>query len=386
MNLTNNREVQLIDTTLRDGAQSPLVSFSSEDKLVIVSLLYKAGIRLFEAGIPVMNKQERDDMIKLKKRFTDCTFIGWCRASFQDIDFACKYGCENIHISFPTSSLHMKISGFDEDDILRNVDKLVKKAEKNHVKVSVGAQDASRAEPLFLSRFVKCAFDAGVNRIRIADTVGILSPLKTKKIIEDLMQIVPGKFIEFHGHNDLGMATANTLVALETGACFASVTVNGIGERAGNTALEEIVMAVKETSSLNINFNTNMISPVCKTVAKLIGCPIPANKPICGESIFLHKSGIHCNGLLKNQTSYEPFKPEKTGHSPSGFLAGTHSGSSGIRHMLGHYGESLSKNDLHSFVEKIHNVAANKKRSLSVSEVKDLFIKSVVSSKTKKSG
>jgi homocitrate synthase NifV len=250
---------------------------------------------------------------------------------------------------------------------------LIESVLKKVPSVSIGAQDASRAELPFLKKFTSVALNAGAQRIRIADTVGILSPLKTKFLFEELLETVPGKALEFHGHNDLGMATANTITALQTGADFASVTVNGIGERAGNAALEEVVMAITETTSLSCTFNTNMIASMCKTVAKITNTYIPHSKPVSGDSVFLHKSGIHCHGLMKNRTTYEPYNPDTTGHSPSEFCIGTHSGISGIKHILGSDADSVSIETLRLFLKTIQQIARLQKKSLSENEVRKLF-------------
>lgn len=370
-----NRTVTLIDTTLRDGAQSPHVSLTLNDKIDIVSILYKAGIRIFEAGIPAMGTEERNELKHIKNNFPCCTFMVWCRATRDDVKLACSGGYDCIHISFPVSPVHMGIVNFDEKKVLETLSDLVFIAKQSTKQVSVGAQDASRADIGFLKKFVAEAFDSGAERIRIADTVGILSPMKTKVLFESLLDVVPYPKLEFHGHNDLGMATANTLTAFETGAEYASVTVNGIGERAGNAAMEEVVMAINETTEFNCGFNNALISSICDTVAKITNTKIPYNKPVSGKSVFLHKSGIHCHGLIRNQKAYEPYNPEKTGHTPSRFCAGTHSGINGIKYMLGTEADEVPVETLRFFLETVKNIAKTEKRYLSASEVKILFQK-----------
>jgi homocitrate synthase NifV len=367
------RTVTLIDTTLRDGAQAPHVSLTLNDKIAIVSILYNAGIRMFEAVVPAMGVEERNELAQLKKLFPDCIFMAWCRATREDVELACSGLYDCIHVSFPVSSVHMDIVKFDKKKVFDSLSDLVSVAKRFTKHISVGAQDASRAEIGFLKSFATAAIDAGAERIRIADTVGILSPTKTKLLVESLLTVVPGSALEFHGHNDLGMATANTLTALETGVDFASVTVNGIGERAGNAAMEEVIMAIREITDLNCDFDTALISSVCTTVAKITNTRIPDNKPISGESVFLHKSGIHCHGLIKNQKAYEPFNPEKTGHTPSRFCAGTHSGINGLRYMLGDDAQDVSNEILRMLLDSIHKIARTLKRSLTEDEVRMIF-------------
>lgn len=371
------RTVTLIDTTLRDGAQAPHVSLTLNDKIAIVSILYNAGIRIFEAGIPAMGIEERNELAQLKKLFPDCLFMAWCRATREDVELACSSLYDCIHISFPVSPVHMDIVKFDEKGVFNTLSELVSMAKRFTKHVSIGAQDASRADIGFLKSFAAAAIDAGAERIRIADTVGILSPTKTKLLVESLLKVVPGSSLEFHGHNDLGMATANTLTALETGVDFTSVTVNGIGERAGNAAMEEVVMAIKEISELDCDFDIALISSMCTTVAKITNTHIPDNKPVSGNSVFLHKSGIHCHGLIKNRKAYEPYNPEKTGHTPSRFCAGTHSGINGLRYMLGDDAQDVSNEILRMFLDSIHKIARTLKRSLTEDEVRMIFRESV---------
>jgi homocitrate synthase NifV len=373
----SQRTIELIDTTLRDGAQSPHISLSLNDKIAIVSILYKAGIRTFEAGIPAMGPEERNDLVELKKLFPQCTFIGWCRANKEDINHAFSCGCDCVHISFPVSSLHMDIVRFTKSSVLDYMQQLMEFSLQNAHSVSIGAQDASRAELSFLKIFTKTALETGAQRVRIADTVGILSPLKTKVLFESLLETVPGKALEFHGHNDFGMATANTVTALETGVDYASVTVNGIGERAGNAALEEVVMALIETTSLLYTFNTSLITSMCATVANVTNTSIPENKPVSGKSVFLHKSGIHCHGQNRNRKAYEAYDPQITGHSPSRYCIGTHSGISGIKHILGVDADSVPVETLRLFLETIQQLARLQKRSLSETEVRTLFEESI---------
>jgi homocitrate synthase NifV len=368
-----SRIVQLIDTTLRDGAQAPNISFSRKDKIYIVKLLSNAGIKLFEAGIPAMGISEQDDIRELIRLFPQCTFIAWCRANLDDIKSAHSCGCDAIHLSFPISSAHMDILKCSEKEILDKVQNLCQIASKYFSAVSVGAQDASRATPEFLVNFTRSAYNSGVTRVRLADTVGILSPVTTFNLINLLREEVPECPIEFHGHNDLGMATANTVTAFLAGAEFASVTINGIGERTGNAALEEVVVAIKQTTPLHINFETHAINHICKEVATITQQPIPATKPVTGEAIFLHESGIHCHGQLKNSEAYEPYSPQKTGHSPSQFVTGTHSGRAGIGAILKQKGIQLSPQEMSAFIEIVKSNALKSGKSLDSNDTVLLF-------------
>lgn len=367
------RTVQLIDTTLRDGAQAPDVSFSYNDKFYIVKMLASAGIRLFEAGIPAMGRRECEDIADLITAFPQCTFSAWCRADIEDIKKACISGCKSIHISFPVSAAHMSIIGMKENTVIDKLKKLCQFAAAHSVTVSVGAQDASRADPVFLIKFVNCAYESGAIRVRIADTVGILSPVATYNMVSIIRKKVPECPVEFHGHNDLGMATANTLTALHAGAEFASVTVNGLGERTGNAPLEEVVMAIRQASSMDLVFETNELNRICHEVAAITHREIPTCKPVTGNSIFTHESGIHCNGQLKNASAYEPYDPLSTGHKPSHFVSGTHSGKSGIMAILNDNGIVAPSQTIAQFIEIVRTHAVNKGMSLNEKETVELF-------------
>jgi homocitrate synthase NifV len=369
-----NRKIHLIDTTLRDGAQSVNVAFTRQDKYNIIKILSDAGLQYFEAGIPVMGNEECADLRYLKHQFPDKTFIGWCRSTLKDIESAYMCGCDTIHISFPVSPTHMSINNYNEKSVLQTLQKLLRKSINRFARVSIGAQDASRANPDFLHSFSECAFNEGAYFVRIADTVGILNPISTQKLFTDLCTTFPGKSFEFHGHNDLGMATANTITALLSGADFASVTVNGIGERAGNAALEEVIMGIHQSTTMSLSFDTSLLIKTCELVNIICKQSDYERKPITGKAIFMHESGMHCNGLLKNKCSYEPYDPLITGHSPTQFFAGTHSGTSGVKAQLGELAQNLNTEELNAFLSYIRHIAAKEKRSLSTDDIRKLFL------------
>lgn len=368
-----HRPVQLIDTTLRDGAQAPDVSFSYDDKYKIVKMLYNAGLKMFEAAIPAMGESECRFVSDLSIDFPKCTFIAWCRADIEDLKKAQSGGCKTIHIAFPVSELHMSIMGFNRKSVIERLVNLTNYAKEHFLTVSVGAQDASRAESDFLIQFIRTAYECGVTRVRISDTVGILSPATTMNLISAIKDKIPGCPLEFHAHNDLGMATANTITALQAGAEFASVTVNGIGERAGNAPIEEVVMAIYYATELNTSFETSEIYNICQTVSDMINVPIPRSKAVSGSHIFTHESGIHCNGQLKNNTAYEPYHPQSAGRDSSQFVAGTHSGKSGIKAILKNNGIYASSQLIDEFISIIRIQAIDKGKSLNEVETVRLF-------------
>jgi len=373
MYLAEKRPVCLIDTTLRDGAQAADIALSRENKLYIADLLYNAGIRFFEAGIPVMGEYEQTVISTLTNRYNDALFIGWCRAKLADLDAARRCCCKSVHISFPVSLNHIKILGYTENEILDQVSFFCDYASKYFDSFSIGAQDASRASYAFLHEFVKRGIKASVSRIRIADTVGILTPIETYTLFTALKTDHPECCLEIHAHNDLGMATANTITALQAGAMAASVTVNGIGERAGNAALEEVIMSLKLSTSLQCDFDTTAINEICRIVADLSGMEIGRQKPITGSSIFKHQSGIHCHALLQNRSTYEPYDPSLSGHAPSRFICGTHSGRAGILSMLSDRGISMNAIDFDHFFKNLQNHISVTGKSMNTEEVYDFF-------------
>ncbi len=227
--------------------------------------------------------------------------------------------------------------------------------------MSVGAQDASRAEPGFLARCARAALAAGVDRFRLADTVGLWSPLKRTQSCQASARSVPGLPLGFHGHNDLGMATANTLAALAAGAESADVTVNGLGERAGNAPLEEVAMALRVCLRRPPGVDTRALSGLSRLVARAAGRPLPAGKPVVGQGVFCHESGIHVRGILADRRTYEPFPPEEVGAAPSRIVLGKHSGTAAVRRVLAARGVAVSAGEALELLAAIRARAAARK-------------------------
>jgi homocitrate synthase NifV len=222
------------------------------------------------------------------------------------------------------------------------LDELIPFARADFDRITVGAQDATRAEEDFLIAFAEHAWGCGVERIRIADTVGIARPESVTALVRSIRTAVPDLPLEFHGHNDLGMATANALCALEAGAEAVSVTVNGLGERAGNAPLEQMAMALYLHPYLNFEVDTTTLMPLCKMVAEASGQYVPPAQPVVGERVFSHESGIHCHAMLRDVRAYEPFSPDLAGHEKRRYVLGTHSGTAAIRHLLKEAGIRIS--------------------------------------------
>ena len=327
-------KVKVIDATLRDGEQAPGVSFDREQKVKIARMLAEIGVDEIEAGIPAMGEEERADIRALTALKLPVPLIPWCRALERDIRLAFECDAAGVHISFPVSSILLEAMSKDRAWVLESLESLVEFSRRYFDFVSVGAQDAFRADSDFLARFYSLAARCGADRVRIADTVGTATPARVVKLIGKLLSPGCRVPIEFHGHNDLGMATANALTAAEAGAVAVSATVNGLGERAGNVPLEEIAMAFHLEENFECEIRTPRLMELCAYVAEASRRPIPESKPVTGDSVFAHESGIHCAALLENPLAYQPYLPETAGRKGCRFVPGKHSGRKIARHMV----------------------------------------------------
>lgn len=337
--------IWLIDSTLRDGEQSPGVVFSRKTKENIAVMLAEAGIDELEVGTPAMGKSERQDIRAISKRNLPCRLTCWCRARIEDIEDAARCHTGSIHISFPVSTILMNALNKDEAWVLTQLRELLPHARSHFDFVSVGAQDATRADLPFLKTFARHAGLFGADRLRIADTVGIGTPFAITALLLELVPSAGEMPIEFHSHNDLGMATANALCAVQAGAAALSVTVNGLGERAGNAALEEVVMGLLLSGDKKCRVRPDRLLPLCTYVAEASRRPIPPGKPITGAMVFTHESGIHCHAMRRDLRSYEPFSGSLLGRS-SKFVVGKHSGKAWRRQLQYWSGCSHGDNDI----------------------------------------
>lgn len=331
--MNDEQSVYIIDSTLRDGEQAPGVVFSHSDKLRLAEMLSQSGVDELEAGIPAMGSEECRAIRDITGLNLSCTIGSWCRARRDDLENAARLGTQGVHISFPVSTALLTTIGKDATWVFRMLEDLVPRACKEFPRVSVGALDATRANETFLCAFATLAFSCGAVRLRIADTVGVASPVQVMRQVRRLREQAPGLQIEFHGHNDLGMATANAVCAVLAGADALSVTVNGLGERAGNVPLEEIALALPVAVGKACHLRPDKLLELCSLVSRISGREIPPNKPVTGELIFTHESGIHSHGLMQDDLSYQPYLPQRVGRQTR-MVLGKHSGRHAVEAYL----------------------------------------------------
>jgi len=367
------QDVHIIDTTLRDGEQAPGVVFLQKEKIEIATLLSTMGIPELEVGTPAMGIEERQDIRALLRENLQAELTCWARANENDIRMAEKCGISSINISFPVSDLQLNIMGKDEGWLFRQTEILLRMSKKFFDKVSIGALDATRAPRSRLLKVAELSKAGGAMRMRIADTVGVGTPSTIKELMAYLVHATPTIKFEFHGHNDLGMATANSLSAVEAGAHALSVTVNGLGERAGNAALEEVVMALRMSHKMCQQIDSSKLFSLCNRVASLSGRMIHEGKPITGRNVFRHETGIHIEAILKNEYAYQPFQPNEVGRSDTGFVAGKHSGTSSLQHILKQRGIHITRERASELLPDVRQESIRRKREITDEELEEIL-------------
>lgn len=324
--------IKFLDTTLRDGEQTPGVAFTNKQKLDLAKLMDQIGIDIIEAGIPAMGRNEMDCISDMLGLGLHAQILTWNRLNLNDIKKSIECGATHIHIAAPVSDLHIvKKLGKTRDWVLYNMQKSVDYCMDKGCTVSVGAEDASRADEKFLLSFYENAKLQGVTRLRYADTVGMQDPFIVYAAIKQITERIDVD-IDYHGHNDFGMSTGNAYAAYKAGANVISCTINGLGERAGNTPLEEIVMAIKHIGKEQVDINTKLFSKASTLVEKYSKRVVNEGKAIVGNKVYSHESGIHVDGLLKDENTYQPYAPEEVGKARE-IVLGKFSGRKAIEHV-----------------------------------------------------
>jgi 2-isopropylmalate synthase len=363
--------VLIFDTTLRDGEQSPGATMTLEEKLQIASLLDEMGVDIIEAGFPIASDGDFEAVSAIAKIAGSAVVCGLARASFKDID-RCWEAVRHakrprIHTFIGTSPLHRAIPNLDMDQMADRIHDTVTHARNLCDNVQWSPMDATRTEHDYLRRVVEIAIKAGATTINIPDTVGYTAPRESSALIAMLIESVPGAdevIFATHCHNDLGMATANALAAVEAGARQVECTINGLGERAGNTALEEVVMALKVRHDIlpySTGVDTTKIMNISRRVATVSGFAVQFNKAIVGKNAFAHESGIHQDGMLKNAETFEIMRPTDIGLSATNLVMGKHSGRAALRAKLKELGFDLADNQLMDVFVRFKALADRKK-------------------------
>ena len=368
--MTTN-EVLIFDTTLRDGEQSPGATMTHTEKLEIAELLDDMGVNIIEAGFPIASEGDFKAVSEISARSKSATICGLARANYKDIDRcweAVKHAkSPRIHTFIGTSELHRAIPNLTMDEMAERIHDTVTHARNLCDNVQWSPMDATRTEWDYLCRVVEIAIRAGATTINIPDTVGYTAPVESADLIRNLIKTVPGAddiIFATHCHNDLGMATANSLAAVEGGARQIECTINGLGERAGNTALEEVVMALKVRSDImpyTTKIDTTKIMNISRRVATVSGFAVQFNKAIVGKNAFAHESGIHQDGMLKNKETFEIMRPEDVGLAGTSLPLGKHSGRAALRVKLTELGYDMADNQLKDVFVRFKELADRKK-------------------------
>lgn len=367
------REITIFDTTLRDGEQSPGASMNLHEKLKVAAALVELGVNVIEAGFPISSPGDFESVREVANAVRDTSVCALARCRDADIDCAwdaLKYAEKpRIHIFLATSAIHREHKlRKSQDEIIALAVEGVKRGKKLCPDIEFSAEDAARTEIDFLCRVVEAVIEAGATTVNIPDTVGYTTPTEMYNRIDALKKRVPNidrTILSVHCHNDLGMAVANSLSAVLAGAGQIECCINGLGERAGNCALEEVVMALKTRNDLfqvNTRIQTPRLVPVSRLVSTITGLKVPRNKAIVGQNAFAHESGIHQDGMLKNPTTYEIMRPEDVGFQKSDLVLGKHSGRAALADRAKFLGYALNVQQLDTLFEEFKVLADRKKQ------------------------
>lgn len=358
-----HRTVQIVDTTLRDGEQTPGVSFTADDKLILAHQLDKLGVDMIEAGFPISSKGEKDAVKKITGARLDSQICGLARATNVDIEACLDCDVDVIHTFVPTSDVQIKHTiGKSREEVIQLSVGAVEYIKAHGAKCLFSAMDATRTDMKYLLDVYQSVEKAGADIINVPDTVGVMIPPLMYQFIKDIRGIVNAP-IDVHCHNDFGLGVANTLAAVEAGAQQVQVTINGLGERAGNASLEETVMSLHSIYGIKTNIRTKYLVETSRLVERLSGIHIPPNTPVVGDNAFSHESGIHTHGVLRMAETFEPgvMTPEMVGHKRR-IIVGKHAGKHAVKKTLHEIGLRPTDDQLDEILQRIKDLGDKGKR------------------------
>lgn len=361
-------KIRIFDTTLRDGEQTPGISITPGQKVQIAVKLDELGVDAIEAGFPIVSLGEMEAIKTITKMGLNAEVYGLARAVQTDIDAAINCDLKYVHIFIATSDIHMQYKlKMNQEQVREKAVWAVDYAKKHGMQVEFSAEDATRSDRKFVREIFKAVAAAGADRLDIPDTVGYATPHYISQLVKDVVEATIKVPVSMHCHDDFGLAVANTISGINAGASSAHVTINGLGERAGNASLEEFVMALQCLYNRRHNIKTELLYETSKFISNVMGIIVQPNKAIIGENAFGHESGIHTHGIINNPLTYEPISPELVGRK-RWLQAGKHAGAHGIKAMLEDFGIEPTNEQLHEIVEKQKNLA-DKGKAITTAEL-----------------